>query len=265
MMQMTTYPNCKINLGLHVVRKREDGYHDLETIFLPADSLNDELEITIRDEKRVGGNAVEMTVEGVTLDCADEDNLCVKAYRLLEQDFGEQMKPVSIRLRKGIPFGAGLGGGSSDASFTLKMLNTMFCLGLGNASLCRYAARLGADCPFFIENRPCYATGIGDRLVPIDMDLKAMGLHVEIKKPDDSVSTREAYAGVLPHPHEVDLRQAILQPVTQWKELIVNDFEASIFPNHPRIAALKEEFYARGVVYASMTGSGAAVFGIWAE
>lgn len=253
---MITYPNCKINLGLHVVRKRADGYHDLETIFLPVESLQDELEIVFSEQTTFVG-------EGIAVDCAAEDNLCMKAYRLLETDFAERMKPVTIRLRKGIPFGAGLGGGSSDAAFTLKMLNEMFDLQLSNEVLCRYAAKLGADCAFFIENRPCYATGIGDQLEPINLDIKKLGLRMEIIKPNDSVSTREAYAGVLPHPHDVDLRKAVRLPVEQWRDLIVNDFEASVFPQHPRIVQLKEEFYERGAVYASMTGSGAAVFGIW--
>lgn len=253
-----TYPNCKINIGLHIVRKREDGYHDLETIFLPVDAMHDELEIEILED----GHTL-LKIEGEMLDCSAEDNLCMKAFRMLEKDYNKQMKPVSIRLRKGIPFGAGLGGGSSDAAFTLKMLNQIFNLQLSNKVLRDYAAKLGADCAFFIENRPCYATGIGDILEPINLDLKKMGIRMEIVKPNDNVNTREAYAGVHPHPHDVDLRQAIALPVEQWKELIVNDFEASIFPQHPNIAAQKEKFYQQGAIYASMTGSGAAVFGIW--
>ena len=254
---MITYPNCKINLGLHVVGKRADGYHDLETLFLPVHSLRDELEIT--------EGALAMQQDGIVLDNAPEDNLCMRAWRLLHDEFG--IPEVSIRLKKGIPFGAGLGGGSSDAAFTLKMLNEMFSLGLIDSQLEQRAARLGADCAFFIQNRPAYATGIGDRLSPIDLDLSAY--HIIIERPEgEHVSTREAYGGLhrdlfgQPRP---DLREAVKQPIEEWRGLIGNDFEASVFPAHPAIAALKENMYARGALYASMTGSGAAVFGIFAK
>lgn len=254
---MITYPNCKINLGLHVVGKRADGYHDLETLFLPVHSLRDELEIT--------EGALAMQQDGIVLDNAPEDNLCMRAWRLLHDEFG--IPEVSIRLKKGIPFGAGLGGGSSDAAFTLKMLNEMFSLGLIDSQLEQRAARLGADCAFFIQNRPAYATGIGDRLSPIDLDLSAYHIIIEIPE-GEHVSTREAYGGLhrdlfgQPRP---DLREAVKQPIEEWRGLIGNDFEASVFPAHPAIAALKENMYARGALYASMTGSGAAVFGIFAK
>ena len=256
---MTTYPNCKINLGLHVVGRRPDGYHDLETFFLPVRDLCDELEIT----PLPGSAAPLMVQEGIVLDNAPGDNLCIRAWQLLHSEFG--IPPVSIRLKKAIPFGAGLGGGSSDAAFTLRMLGEMFSLGLDTAALERRAARLGADCAFFVRNRPAYATGIGDRLEPIDIDLGAYRIAIEI--PDgEHVSTREAYAGLkrdlfgAPRP---DLREAVKQPVKEWRHLIVNDFEASVFPSHPTIATLKEDMYRRGALYASMTGSGAAVFGIF--
>lgn len=255
---MITYPNCKINLGLHVVDKRADGYHDLETIFLPVTDLCDELEII-----ESTGPHPSLVQEGIALDNAPDDNLCMRAWRLLHDEHG--IPPVSIRLTKHIPFGAGLGGGSSDAAFSLKMLNAMFALGLDNGQMERYAARIGADCAFFVKNRPAYATGIGDRLEPIGLELDDYRMAIEI--PDgEHVSTREAYAGLdrslfgVPRP---DLREAVRRPVDEWRTTIVNDFERSVFPSHPAIASLKEAMYRRGALYASMTGSGAAVFGIF--
>ena len=255
---MTTYPNCKINLGLHVVGKRPDGYHDLETIFLPVHDLTDTLTIEPSD-------TLQMVQEGIVLDNVPEDNLCIKAWRLLHDEF--DIPAVSIRLKKNIPFGAGLGGGSADAAFTLKMLNEMFVLGLGVADLERRAARLGADCAFFIQNRPAYATGIGDVLEPIECKVEGGEWKVVIEIPENEhVSTKEAYAGLNREffgTVRPDLREAVKQPIGEWRRLIINDFEASVFPNHPAIAALKEDMYARGALYASMTGSGAAVFGIF--
>ena len=259
-MERITHPNCKINLGLHVVGKRPDGYHDLETIFLPVPDLCDELEIT---EAESGSDSV-MVQDGITLDNAPDDNLCMKAYRLLHSEFG--IPPVVIRLKKNIPFGAGLGGGSSVAAFTLKMLNAMFSLGLDDTALEQRAAQLGADCAFFVKNQPAYATGIGDRLEPI-AGLKIENLKLKIEIPDgEHVSTREAYCGLkrdLFGSTRLDLREAVKRPVAEWRNLIVNDFEASVFPSHPAIAELKESMYRRGAVYASMTGSGAAVFGLF--
>lgn len=254
---MISFPNCKINLGLHVVGKRPDGYHDLETLFLPVMELCDELEIV--------EGPLAMHQDGIALDNTPEDNLCMKAWRLLHDEFG--IPSVTIRLKKGIPFGAGLGGGSSDAAFTLKMLNGIFSLGLEDSQLEQRAARLGADCAFFIRNRAAYATGIGDQLDPIEWEVGSGKWKVVIEIPEgEHVSTKEAYAGLqrdlfgCPRP---DLREAVRRPIEEWRNLIVNDFEASVFPSHPAIAALKEEMYRRGALYASMTGSGAAVFGIF--
>ena len=263
---MISYPNCKINLGLHVVGKRPDGYHDLETIFLPVTDMQDELEIT--------EGPLEMHQDGITLDNIPEDNLCMKAWRLLHDEFG--IAPVHIRLKKNIPFGAGLGGGSSDAAFTLKMLNEMFAIGLTDTDLEHRAARLGADCAFFIKNQAAYATGIGDKLENLDLRISNYEFRIEI--PDgEHVSTKEAYAGLgerlsaKPTPQQkvkserCDLREAVKRPIEEWRNLIVNDFEASVFPSHPAIAALKNDMYRRGALYASMTGSGAAVFGVFAK
>ena len=260
---MICYPNCKINLGLHVIGKREDGYHNLETVFLPVHELCDELEIT----PLITHRSSLITQDGIALDNAPEDNLCMKAYRLLQQEFG--IPPVSIRLKKGIPFGAGLGGGSSDAAFTLKMLNEMFALGLSVEQLERYAARLGADCAFFIQNRPAYATGIGDVLEPIEFSILDSRFSIQIEIPEgEHVSTKEAYGGLhrdLFGQSRPDLREAVKRPIAEWRDLIVNDFEASVSPSHPAISKLKDNMYARGALYASMTGSGAAVFGIFAK
>ena len=255
---MIYFPNCKINLGLHVIGKRADGYHDLETIFLPVHELHDKLEIT----EKVGGECT-MVQEGITLDNVPDDNLCMKAWSLLHREHG--IPAVNILLKKNIPFGAGLGGGSADAAFTLKMLNEMFSLGLSTDMLERYAAQLGADCAFFIRNTAAYATGIGDHLKPIEVDISKYTIMIEIPE-GEHVSTKEAYSGLrrdLFGTNRPDLRKVIKEPVSQWRNMIVNDFETSVFPQHPAIAALKEDMYRRGAVYASMTGSGAAVYGLF--
>lgn len=255
---MTTHPICKINLGLHVVGRREDGYHNLETVFLPVGSMTDTLTIERAD-------TFSFRQDGIDLDNPPMDNLCVKAYNLLRDEFAGRVAPVAMRLTKAIPFGAGLGGGSSDAAFTLRMLNEMFALGLDDRQLERRAARLGADCAFFVKARPCYATGIGDLLEPIDLVLD--GFEVRVRIPEgEHVATREAYGGLdrslfgQPRP---DLREALRLPVGQWRTTVENDFERSVFPSHPRIAQLKQDLYAQGAAYASMTGSGAAVFGLF--
>jgi len=261
---MITYPNCKINLGLHVTGRRPDGYHNLETIFLPVvDSLtggkafHDMLEIVETDRPTY------VEQNGIALDSAPEDNLCMKAYRLLRSEF--DIPEVAIRLDKDIPFGAGLGGGSSDAAFTLKMLNSMFSLGLSDSDLEQRSARIGADCAFFIRNTAAFATGIGDILEPIDIDLSGYRIAIELPE-NEHVSTREAYSGLdrslFGHPRP-DLREAIKAPIDTWRDNIVNDFETSVFPQHPAIQSLKATMYQCGALYASMTGSGSAVFGIF--
>jgi len=257
---MTQYPNCKINLGLQILSQRPDGYHDIASIMLPVDTMHDTLEI----EPLTDATAeTRFELVGAPLDCTDDKNTCLRAYRLLRDAYPEQVGSVHIRLTKGIPHGAGLGGGSSDAAFTLCMLNELFQLHLDNEMLCRLAVRIGADCPFFILNRPAYITGIGDKIKPIDLDLSRLGLRIEVVKPEVSVSTREAYAGTTPHAATVDLRTAVRMPVEQWRDTIVNDFEESILPQYPEIAACKTDFYRRGAVYASMSGSGSSVFALF--
>ena len=250
---MIRTPNCKINLGLYVTGKRPDGYHNLETIFLPI-PLCDELEMEQADR-------FSFLQEGIPLDSGTENNLCVKAYRMLQQDF-PQIGELRIRLHKRIPFGAGLGGGSADAAEALILLNRLFRLGLSAAQLEAYAARLGSDCPFFIANRPSFATGRGELLESLPA-LDLSGCDLLLLKPDDAVSTAEAYRGITPTPAPVDLRQAVRQPVERWKEIIYNQFEESVFPQHPAIRDCKERLYREGALYASMTGSGSCVYGLF--
>jgi 4-diphosphocytidyl-2-C-methyl-D-erythritol kinase len=238
--------------------RRPDGYHDLETIFLPV-PLCDELEM-------LPSFQFSFSQEGIAVTGDVEDNLCVKALRLLQKDF-PQVEKVQMHLKKKIPFGAGLGGGSSDAAFVLKMLNEIFDLRLSLIDLQSYAVQLGADCSFFIENVPAYATGIGDILQHCDVPLD--GIHLLLLKPNVSVSTTEAYRGIVPRnlwgakdPH-TNLCDAVRRPMEEWGGLIVNDFEDNVFCNHPQIASLKEYLYSQGAVYAAMSGSGATVYGLF--
>ena len=254
---MTTYPNCKINLGLYVVGKRPDGYHDLETIFLPVHEMHDELEIN----PLITHHSSLITQEGITLDNAPEDNLCMRAWRLLHDEFG--IPAVSIRLKKGIPFGAGLGGGSSDAAFTLKMLNEMFGLSLTDSQLEQRAARLGADCAFFIDPQPQYAEGIGELLTPVSLSLKDW--YIGVVRPDVPVSTKEAYSLITPKRPLQNCRDIVALPVEEWRDQLVNDFEEGIFSLHPELGQVKQRLYDLGAVYAAMSGSGSALFGLFRE
>lgn len=250
---MKTCPDVKINLGLHILRRREDGFHDLETLFLPYGGISDGLEIVEAEEFAFRPSA------NVTWD----NDLTVRAYNLLKADF--DLPPVEIRLDKKSPVGAGLGSGSSDAAFTLCMLNSMFRLGLDDAALAGYAARLGSDCAFFVYNRPMFGEGRGEILTPYEIDLSGYEIRVEIPQ-GVSVSTKEAYSKVVPRnllPEQMSLREALSRPVEEWKDCLVNDFEPSVFALYPQIEALKNSMYERGAVYASMSGSGSSVFGIF--
>ena len=248
---MISYPTPKINIGLHVLRKREDGFHDIETLFYPVGAFRDELEIVPSDHFSI-------EIEGADWD--PQSDLTAKAWRLLAEERG--IGPVAIRVRKGIPVGAGLGGGSSDCAFALKMLNELFSLGLSTVELEQYAARLGADCAFFIRNIPQWGSGKGDILRPAEIDLSNYEIRVELPE-GVHVRTADAYKGLTPHEPVIALREAVTRPVSEWRGCVVNDFEASVFPGHPGIAALKERMYADGAIFASMSGSGAAVFGIF--
>ena len=253
---MKLFPNCKINIGLRVVRKREDGYHDLETIFYPVMGLHDELEV-------VPSSKFEFIQESLAVDCKPEDNLIVKCFLNMKAKY-PQVGDVRIRFKKNIPFGAGLGGGSSDAAHMAIALNEIFVLGLTREQLADEVRPLGADCPFFVYNTPCYAEGIGDKLSPISLDLS--GLRLVMIKPNCGVSTREAYGGIIRHPEaEGKIKQALAEgkSLVDMRSLLVNDFEQTVFPLHSEIAEIKQRLLDAGAVYAAMSGSGSTVFGLF--
>ena len=255
---MILYPNCKINLSLRIVRKREDGYHDLETIFVPIYGLHDELEverIQNSEHRTQTDNDILFKQEGIVVDCKPEDNLIIKCYRNFAKKYGLD-KSISIRFKKNIPFGAGLGGGSSDAAHMAIALNELFNLGLSKEELAKEVAVLGADCPFFIYNTPCYAEGIGDKLTPIDLDLK--GTRIVLIKPEEGVSTKEAYSGIKVTGEGLG-KLGILGNLDKF----TNDFEATVFPKHPIIGEIKKRLLDAGAYYASMSGSGSTVFGLF--
>ncbi|MDY6326702.1 MAG: 4-(cytidine 5'-diphospho)-2-C-methyl-D-erythritol kinase [Bacteroidales bacterium] len=245
--------NAKVNIGLQIVEKRPDGYHNLQTIFYPTDFFHDLMTV-----RRVAGDFT-LNVDS-TEDIGDvESNLCTKAFRLLQKDFG--ISGVEISLRKGIPSGAGLGGGSADAAATLRLLDDLFCLSIPMNRMQEYALQLGSDVPFFILNEPVYATGRGEIMTPVSLDLSAYKL--KIVKPEISISTREAYGGVTPKLPSISLVEAVKRPVEKWKNLIVNDFEERLFEKYPLLAETKQKLYDEGAVYASMSGSGSACFGLF--
>jgi 4-diphosphocytidyl-2-C-methyl-D-erythritol kinase len=248
---MLFFPNAKINVGLHVINRRSDGFHNIETVFVPV-GLSDVLEFVPSDE-------MHFSTSGVEVDSPPEKNLCIKAWNLLSGEFS--LPPVDIHLHKMIPPGAGLGGGSSDAAFMLKYMNSYFDLKLGENDLCRYASQLGSDCAFFIKNRPLLGYERGN--VFGELKFFPGGLQVAIVNPGIHVSTAEAYAGITPGKPLITLGEQILMPLSEWKHHIRNDFETSIFEKHPRIAALKEKMYEIGAVYASMSGSGSSVYGLF--
>ena len=247
---MIVYPNAKINLGLNVLRKREDGYHDISSIFYPVKECIDILEIIKSEE-------FEFTNSGIEI--PDGENLCEKAWKLLYTDFG--IGNVKVHLHKQIAIGAGLGGGSSDASFTLKSLNELFDLNLNNKELEKYALRLGADCPFFIDNTPKLVEGIGEKMTSIDLDLS--NYEIRLVNPDIHISTREAYSGIVPKTPVLSVEKIIELPIIEWKGKLKNDFEESIFEKHLQLEGIKDELYKQGSIYSSMSGSGSIVFGIF--
>lgn len=252
---MITYPNAKINLGLNITEKRPDGYHNLETIFYPI-NLQDALEVKHLEHSDA---PYQIHLSGNAIEGDPESNLVVKAYKLLAEN--HNIPPIDIHLFKHIPTGAGLGGGSADCAFMIRLLNEKFDLGLKMDEMERYAARLGADCAFFIRNTPVFAKGIGDIFEPVEFSLS--GYYIVLVKPDIFVSTRDAFALIRPHQPKVSLKEIITQPVETWKECMVNDFEDSVFQKYPEIAAIKDKMYDLGAVYASMSGSGSSVYGIF--
>jgi 4-diphosphocytidyl-2-C-methyl-D-erythritol kinase len=277
---MIANPNVKINLGLNILRKREDGFHDLETLFVPYFGITDTLEIIAGDDYSrtsaaiFGKYAPEMIAQGISEDGSlmitiaraegvDWDplkDLTAKAYYILAEDF--KLPPVKIFLEKTSPVGAGLGGGSADAAFALKMLNELCQLSLSDQQLAGYAARLGSDCPLFIYNRPMIGEGRGEILTEYPLDLSQYDLQV-LTPEGVSVSTKDAYAGIRPHLPEVSLRDALARPVEEWADVLVNDFEETVFAKYPELAAIKRSLYDSGAVYASMSGSGSALFALY--
>lgn len=260
---MITFPCAKINLGLNIVSKRSDGYHNLETVFYPI-PLTDALEIKYMDEKFPSESPCDLKITGNDVDCNEEDNLVIKAYQLLAADF--QLPRVHAHLVKRIPTQAGLGGGSSDAAYMIRLLDERFRLNIGIPEMERYAAKLGADCAFFITADPSYAEGIGDVLMPVDVPGAGLGgYYLAVVKPSVAVSTRDAYAAIVPKTPAKCCRDIVRQPIETWKDELVNDFEAPIFAMHPELAAIKQSLYDAGAVYAAMSGSGSALFGIFRE
>lgn len=260
---MITFPCAKINLGLNIVSKRPDGYHNLETVFYPI-PLTDALEIKYMDEKFPSESPCDLKITGKDVDCNEEDNLVIKAYQLLAADF--QLPRVHAHLVKRIPTQAGLGGGSSDAAYMIRLLDERFRLNIGIPEMERYAAKLGADCAFFITADPSYAEGIGDVLMPVDVPGAGLGgYYLAVVKPSVAVSTRDAYAAIVPKTPAKCCRDIVRQPIETWKDELVNDFEAPIFALHPELAAIKQSLYDAGAVYAAMSGSGSALFGIFRE
>lgn len=249
---MTVFPICKINLGLNVVAKRPDGYHDLETVFYPI-PFTDALEVIRSDE-------FEFDTSGLPIGGNVSNNLCIKAYQLLKANF-PQLPTVKIYLQKVIPMGAGLGGGSSDGAFMLLLLNEKLHLGLSQQQLINYALQLGSDCPFFIINKPSFATGRGENLSSISLNLS--DYKILLVNPGIHVSTKDAFAGLTPQKPENNLQQIIHTPITSWKDELVNDFEQTIFPKYPDLHSIKLKLYEHGAVYASMTGTGSTVYGIF--
>ncbi len=275
---MISHPNVKINLGLNVLRRRPDGYHDLETLFVPYFGILDCLEVVCGDDysetiaglkERYGQVSQAVSPDGKLMisiarkggiDWDPLQDLCAKAYYLLAADY--KLPPMKIFLEKSAPVGAGLGGGSADAAFALRMISILAGLELGDDTLAGYAARLGSDCSFFIYNRPMIGSGRGEVLEDFPLDLSAYALKVVVPE-DVSVSTADAYKGIVPAIPEKSLREVLSLPLEKWKEYLRNDFETSVFAKYPSLARVKENLYGEGAVYASMSGSGSAFFGIF--
>lgn len=256
---MITFPIAKINLGLNVVERRQDGYHNLETVFYPV-PIKDALEVQVMDSHFPSTVDCDIKISNLTIEGDEQKNLVVRAYNLLKQQFPE-LPRVHAHLYKEIPTQAGMGGGSSDGASMLLLLNKMFSLGLSEHQLIDMAAKLGADCPIFILNRPCYAEGIGEKLTPINLDLS--GWKLAVVRPDIPVPTKEAFSRIVPKRPLQNCRTIVEQPVETWRAHLTNDFEESVFALHPEIGQIKEQLYDLGAVYASMSGSGSALFGLF--
>lgn len=258
---MITFPCAKINLGLNIVNKRSDGYHELQTVFYPT-KLTDTLEIKRMDDEFPVDTACDLKIYGIPVACNEQDNLVVKAYNLIAQDY--DLPRIHAHLFKQIPSQAGLGGGSSDAAYMIRLLDERFRLNMGNAEMERYAARLGADCAFFITAEPSYATGIGEIHEPTDGPWDALDIYyIGIVKPDIAISTKEAFAHIVPQMPAKCCRDIVRQPIETWRDELTNDFEKPLFALHPELADIKQRLYQEGAIYAQMSGSGSALFGIF--
>ena len=255
---MIVFPNAKINLGLYVASKREDGYHNLETIFIPIEKLYDVLEVIPLPDEATEDS---LTISGIPVSCSTEENLSLKALRLIREY--SHIPYLNIHLHKAIPFGAGLGGGSSDAAFMLKLVNEQFNVGLCENELEKLASRIGADCAFFIRNRTTYAEGIGNIFSEVNVNLSDLWIQLVI--PPIHVSTSLAYKSIIPKKPQFDLKESAQNPLDEWYRQIFNDFETPVFNLFPEIKTIKEKLYNNGAVYASMSGSGSSVFGLFKE
>lgn len=253
---MLSFPNAKINFGLYVTRKRDDGYHDLETFFYPV-PFCDALEIL----PPAGDAGMSMQLTGLSVAGEPEKNLVWKAYQLLLRDYPNRVKSLAVHLHKVIPMGAGMGGGSADAAFMLDMMNTHFDLGIAPERLAAYALELGSDCPFFLWNRPAFASGRGEQLVPVDLDLSAYS--IQIVCPSIHVGTADAFRNIVPATAGFDLRELATLTPEAWRDRIVNDFEVPVFKLHPVLQTIKDQLYAGGAIYASMSGSGSSLYGLF--
>lgn len=256
---MITFPLAKINLGLNVVERRPDGYHNLQTVFMPV-PLTDALEVHEMDAAFPSEVDCDLKVTNIAVEGDEQRNLVVRAYNMLKSEFPD-MPRVHAHLRKDIPTQAGMGGGSSDCAAMLLLLNRMFSLGLTQQQLIDRAAQLGADCPIFILNRPAYAEGIGEKLTPIELSLQ--DYYLAIVRPNIPVPTKEAFSRITPHMPAKNCLDIVRQPIDTWRHELVNDFEESVFALHPEIGAVKQRLYDLGAVYAAMSGSGSALFGIF--
>lgn len=258
---MVTFPIAKINLGLNVVEKRPDGYHNLQTVFYPV-PIMDALEVLPMSDGFPSDVDCDLKVTNINIEGDEQCNLVVRAYQLLKEDF-PTLPRLHVHLWKGIPTQAGMGGGSSDCAYMIRLLNELFELGLSDGQMAAYAAKLGADCAFFIYSKPCYAEGIGEQLEPIDLNLS--GWYIGVVRPDIPVSTKEAFSCIRPHYPQKNCREVVMQDVETWREELVNDFEDSVFTLHPELKAVKRRLYDLGACYAAMSGSGSALFGLFRE
>ena len=254
---MVVFPNAKINLGLRITSKRPDGYHNLDTVFYPIE-LRDVLEVL----KVPNNHGASIVITGKEIQGPAEKNLCLKAYQLIKEDHPE-ISGIQIHLHKHIPLGAGMGGGSSDGASMVRLLNSLFNLGLSEEKMSKYALKLGSDCPIFIKNKPCYATGRGELLEEINIDFSKY--YLLIVSPGIHVSTADAFEKIIPNTSIKTCKEIVQIPIEKWKDHLINDFEKTVCESHPILKSIKEKLYNMGAIYASMTGTGSTLFGIFKE